>query len=48
MKGLKPGDKMVMMMPNLLQYPICTFGAMFAGVIIVNTNPNYTGREMVH
>ncbi|MEZ5050247.1 MAG: AMP-binding protein [Saprospiraceae bacterium] len=36
------------MMPNLLQYPIAIFGAIRAGLIIVNTNPLYTPREMLH
>ncbi len=45
-RGLKPGDRIALMMPNLLQYPIATFGALKAGLIIVNTNPLYTPREM--
>ena len=47
-RGLEPGDKIALMMPNLLQYPIALFGAMRAGLIIVNTNPLYTPREMKH
>lgn len=47
-RGLKPGDKVAMMMPNLLQYPIAMFGALRAGLVIVNTNPLYTPREMKH
>ncbi len=47
-RGLKPGDRIAMMMPNLLQYPIALFGALRAGLIIVNTNPLYTPREMKH
>jgi len=46
--GLKKGDKLAIMMPNLLQYPITLYGAMRAGVTIVNTNPLYTPREMKH
>ena len=46
--GLQPGDKIGLMMPNLLQYPIALFGAMRAGLIVVNTNPLYTGREIEH
>ncbi len=46
--GLKPGDKIGIMMPNLLQYPIAVYGAMRAGLIIVNTNPLYTAREIEH
>jgi len=45
-RGLKPGDKIALMMPNCLQYPIAVFGALKAGIIIVNTNPLYTPREM--
>jgi long-chain acyl-CoA synthetase len=47
-KGLKPGDRIAIMMPNLLQYPIALFGALRAGLVIVNTNPLYTPREMKH
>jgi len=47
-RGLKPGDKIALMMPNLLQYPIALFGCLRAGLIIVNTNPLYTPREMKH
>jgi long-chain acyl-CoA synthetase len=47
-RGLVPGDKMAVMMPNVLQYPIVLFGALRAGVVIVNTNPLYTPREMKH
>jgi long-chain acyl-CoA synthetase len=45
-RGLEPGDKIALMMPNLLQYPIALFGALRAGLIVVNTNPLYTPREM--
>ncbi|MCB0653133.1 MAG: AMP-binding protein [Saprospiraceae bacterium] len=47
-RGLEPGDKIALMMPNLLQYPIALFGALRAGLVIVNTNPLYTPREMKH
>lgn len=47
-KGLKPGDRIALMMPNLLQYPVALFGAIKAGLQIVNTNPLYTPREMLH
>ncbi|MEN0051627.1 MAG: AMP-binding protein [Bacteroidota bacterium] len=47
-RGLKKGDKIALMMPNLLQYPIALFGAIRAGLIVVNTNPLYTPREMEH
>ncbi len=45
---LKPGDRIAVQMPNILQYPIAVFGAMRAGLIVVNTNPLYTAREMRH
>ncbi|MAT54219.1 MAG: long-chain-fatty-acid--CoA ligase [Saprospirales bacterium] len=47
-RGLEPGDKIALMMPNLLQYPIALFGCLRAGLIVVNTNPLYTPREMRH
>ena len=47
-RGMEPGDKIALMMPNLLQYPIALFGALRAGLIVVNTNPLYTEREMKH
>ncbi|MEY4135597.1 MAG: AMP-binding protein [Saprospiraceae bacterium] len=47
-RGLQPGDKIALMMPNLLQYPIALFAALRAGLVIVNTNPLYTPREMLH
>ncbi|MFE8069710.1 AMP-binding protein [Marinobacteraceae bacterium S3BR75-40.1] len=46
--NLKPGDRMAVQMPNLTQYPVVVFGAMRAGIIVVNTNPLYTTREMEH
>ena len=46
--GLKKGDRIGIQMPNLLQYPIALFGALRAGLIVVNTNPLYTPREMQH
>lgn len=46
-RGLKPGDRVAIMMPNLLQYPVALFACMRAGLIIVNTNPLYTPREML-
>ncbi len=46
--GLKPGDRIALQMPNLLQYPIALFGSLRAGLIVVNTNPLYTPREMEH
>lgn len=45
---LKKGERIALQMPNLLQYPIAMFGALKAGLVIVNTNPLYTEREMKH
>jgi long-chain acyl-CoA synthetase len=47
-RGLQPKDKIALMMPNLLQFPIVLFGCMKAGLTVVNTNPLYTPREMKH
>ena len=46
--GLKKGDRIAMMMPNLLQYPVAIFAALRAGLIVVNVNPLYTPRELKH
>lgn len=46
--GLKQGDRIAIQMPNVLQYPVVMFGALRAGLTIVNTNPLYTCREMEH
>ena len=46
--GLKKGDRIALQMPNMLQYPIALFGALKAGLVVVNTNPLYTPREMHH
>lgn len=46
--GLKKGDRIAIQMPNLLQFPVAFFGALRAGLIVVNTNPLYTPREMEH
>jgi len=46
--GLQRGDRLAIMMPNLLQYPIALFGALRAGITVVNTNPLYTARELEH
>src|SRR5277367_2224071 len=46
--GLKPGDRVALMMPNILQYPIALFGVLRAGMVVVNTNPLYTARELEH
>ncbi len=47
-RGLEKGDRIALMMPNMLQYPIALFGALRAGLVVVNTNPLYTPREMSH
>ncbi|MEZ9929376.1 AMP-binding protein [Vibrio breoganii] len=44
----KKGDRIALMMPNLLQYPICILGALKAGLVVVNVNPLYTPRELEH
>ncbi|QHJ10935.1 Long-chain-fatty-acid--CoA ligase [Paraglaciecola mesophila] len=46
--GLKKGDAVAIMMPNLLQYPIALFGVLRAGMVVVNVNPQYTARELKH
>ncbi|VFS63002.1 Long-chain-fatty-acid--CoA ligase [Raoultella planticola] len=46
--GLQKGDRVALMMPNLLQYPIALFGILRAGMIVVNVNPLYTPRELEH
>ncbi|AEB57585.1 long-chain-fatty-acid--CoA ligase FadD1 [Ectopseudomonas mendocina] len=46
--NLKPGDRIAVQLPNVLQYPVVVFGAMRAGLVVVNTNPLYTAREMEH
>ena len=45
---LQAGDRIAVQLPNILQYPIVVFGAMRAGMVVVNTNPLYTEREMEH
>lgn len=45
---LKPGERIAVQMPNVLHYPVAVFGALRAGLIVVNTNPLYTAREMEH
>jgi long-chain acyl-CoA synthetase len=45
---LKKGDRVALMMPNILQYPIALFGVLRAGMVAVNVNPLYTGRELEH
>src|SRR4029078_11211701 len=43
---LRGGDRIAIMLPNVLQYPIALFGALRAGLTVVNTNPLYTPREL--
>lgn len=45
---LKPGDRIAIQLPNVLQFPIVLYGALKAGLIVVNTNPLYTPNEMAH
>ncbi len=45
---LEPGDRIAIQLPNVLQFPVAVFGAMRAGLVVVNTNPLYTEREMRH
>ena len=46
--GCKKGSRVAVMMPNILQYPVCVFGALRAGCTVVNVNPLYTARELEH
>ncbi|SAL02835.1 AMP-dependent synthetase and ligase [Caballeronia fortuita] len=46
--GVKPGDRVALMMPNTLAYPVTLFGTLLAGAIVVNVNPLYTVRELGH
>ncbi|MGH8312187.1 MAG: long-chain-fatty-acid--CoA ligase [Gammaproteobacteria bacterium] len=46
--GLKKGERVAIMMPNLLQYPVALFGALRSGLVAVNVNPLYTERELEH
>jgi long-chain acyl-CoA synthetase len=47
-RGLARGARIAIMMPNCLQYPVCVFGALRAGYVVVNVNPLYTARELEH
>jgi long-chain acyl-CoA synthetase len=47
-KGLTKGSRVALMMPNVLQYPVCLFGVLRAGCTVVNVNPLYTPRELEH
>jgi long-chain acyl-CoA synthetase len=46
--GLVAGDRIAIMLPNILQYPVALFGALRAGLVVVSTNPLYTARELEH
>ena len=46
--SLRPGDRIAIQLPNLLQFPVVFYGAVKAGLIVVNTNPLYTAHEMAH
>ena len=46
--GCKKGTRVALMMPNILQYPVCLFGILRAGCTVVNVNPLYTARELQH
>jgi long-chain acyl-CoA synthetase len=46
--GVKKGERFAIMLPNVLQYPVAMFGALRAGLVVVNTNPLYTPRELEH
>ncbi|ELA09594.1 AMP-dependent synthetase and ligase [Moraxella macacae 0408225] len=46
--GLKKGDSVALMMPNILQYPVCMIGVLRAGLTLVNVNPLYTSGELAH
>ncbi len=47
-RGLTKGARVALMMPNILQYPVCLFGILRAGCTVVNVNPLYTARELEH
>ena len=47
-RGLTKGARVALMMPNVLQYPVCLFGILRAGCTVVNVNPLYTPRELEH
>lgn len=46
--SLQPGDRIAIQLPNILQYPVAVFGAIRAGLVVVNTNPLYTPHELKH
>jgi long-chain acyl-CoA synthetase len=46
--GIRRGDRVAIMLPNTFQYPVCLFGVLKAGAVVVNVNPLYTPRELAH
>ena len=48
LRGVVAGDRIAIMMPNVLQYPVVLFGAWRAGLVVVNVNPQYTAHELEH
>ena len=46
--GLQAGDRIVIQLPNIIQYPVAAYAALRAGLVLVNTNPMYTPQEMAH
>ncbi|MGC0152916.1 AMP-binding protein [Chromobacterium vaccinii] len=46
--GLQPGERVALMLPNLLQYPVALYAVLRAGLVLVNVNPLYTARELHH
>ena len=47
-QGVKKGDRVAIMLPNTFQYPVCLFGVLRIGAVVVNVNPLYTARELSH
>ena len=47
-RGLEPGSRVALMMPNIMQYPVCVAAVLRAGYVVVNVNPLYTPRELEH
>ena len=47
-RGLEPGSRVAIMMPNVMQYPVCVAAILRAGYVVVNVNPLYTPRELEH
>jgi long-chain acyl-CoA synthetase len=47
-EGLRPGERVAVMLPNVLAFPVVTYGVLLGGQVVVNVNPMYTARELVH